>query len=265
MDQNNNNPNANANRFAGRAVPLDQRGPRFECRKCHQVVANLNRHEALCTGNVKPYRCPLCLIGYGSHERAQRHFERHHVGVPVPRFFLNPVYRRREVRERLAAAAPQPPQNQAPQNAAVPPAAPPEAMQQDQQQAADAGAEGEPVAGPAPPPAPNPPAPEPAAAAAGAPPAAAAAGGGAPPAAAAQPAAGVGGGVGAGGVPGPAQVPVGPPQGGNVGAFGELPLLLRYNLAANVRMAREAMGDDLAVVNLVLQILRDPAQFQLPG
>lgn len=279
MDPNNNNPNvpnANGNRFAGRAVPLGQRvNPQIECRKCHQRVANLNRHEALCQGNAKPYRCPLCMIGYNSQDRARRHFLLRHVGEPVPQFFLNPFFRRGQVHQQAAAApqppaapagvapqppaaaaadAPQPPpQNQIqPQPEAVP-------MQVDQPQVVNPFfvAVEEPVAGPAPPPAPIPPAA-----------AAAAVVGGdgvlpAPPVA--QPAA-VGGGFGAGGVAGPAQIPVAPPQGGNVCALGErqLDVLLRYNLAANVRQAREALGDDLAVVHLVLQMLRDPAQF-LPG
>ena len=54
-----------------------------------------------------------------------------------------------------------------------------------------------------------------------------------------------------------AAAPVAPPGPGVLGG------LLRANLAANILAARLALGTDVAVIQLVVEILNDPDHFQL--
>ena len=55
-----------------------------------------------------------------------------------------------------------------------------------------------------------------------------------------------------------AAAPVAPP-----GPGAQLGVLLRANLAANILAARLALGTDVAVIQLVVEILNDPDHFQL--
>lgn len=106
MDNNGNQP-ANPNQFLGRGVPIDERlGDRFECRKCHDFFANIRRHETACNGIVKPYRCPICMVGYNKEAKVRNHFRVRHRHAEVPDLFLNPDFRHRPARRRVIAAAP---------------------------------------------------------------------------------------------------------------------------------------------------------------
>lgn len=237
MDHNNNNNRLrNPNQFRGRAVPPQERaGQVRQCRRCLDWFVNILRHEKNCTGFAKPYFCQICQRGYLKEYLVRRHFEVAHPNNPVPPDFLNPEFRHR--RANQGAQGPAPPQQQQAAQDANPP--------QGGQNVAAGGQPEEPVAGPAPPPVP---------------PVAQPAAGGEGPAPAAPAAAGVGGN---GAVP--AQAPAPPPQGGNGLPGAQLSALLRFNLAAILVSARDVLGDDLAVINLVCAILRDPAQFRIPG
>ena len=231
MDENNNNPNLHR----GRAIPLNERvGEIFECRSCFGFFAHIQRHEALCQGPVKPYRCPICRVCFTSAKRADRHFREKHPGDPRPRNFLNPHFRHR-ARQANAAAPPQPPQPPAEAAAAVAPAAapaaedmavdPPPQLQQEIPQVE--------AAGDVPPPIEV-------------------------------------GLVGEGIVPpvveqqevGQAAAPAQQLGAGN-GGPPQIGVLLGANLAANLGAAREALGSDLLVIQLVAQMLADPEQFRL--
>mgnify|MGYP005605376871 FL=1 len=200
MDQNNNDlPNPNL--FLGRAVPFGERAlERFECRLCYDMVANIHRHERLCPGIVKRYRCNVCRTSFNDDSRCRAHFRKHHRDEPMPANFLNPVFRHRRAGQHVAAPAPPaPPQAPPPVEAQVAPVDVAEVVEVVQLPIQEL------------------PAPEE---------------GGAAPLV----------------------------QHGEAQAIG---LLLRANLAANIVQVREALGNDLAVIALVTNILNDPQQFLL--
>lgn len=225
MDLNNNNQAMqNQNQFLGRAVPVEERRHvRFECRKCHSLVANIHRHEPACLG-TKPYRCPACTTGFHKDIRARNHFRLRHPDAPVPAHFLNPEFRHRPARLReqqnAAAAAvgggmadpPAPQQNPAPPEVVV-----------------DAAVEVHPD-----------------------PPAAVVGADGNVPLPVVDDNVGNDVIVDAGNV-------ILPEQGVNPAV--QLGPLLRMNLTANLVQARDVLGSDLNVLAYVVQVLQNPDQF----
>jgi hypothetical protein len=281
MDANNNNVAAEAdvanNRFRGRAIPLNERaGPIYECRHCKGFVANPLRHENRCVHRaLKPYRCPVCRVGYTDDRRVRAHFLANH-NQPLPAHFLNPHFRHRNVGVRHANAA-QPQQLPAPQADAAAAVGPPQPIVAPAEAADAAAAEGPPQPPVAPAEAPEVPPPEhqpmvvdvvpqPVVEAQHQPPVEAepqpqvdapevvlpvfeALEGEVVNVPAAAPQQGLG-------------HAVAPPQQLG-GGFGGLGLLLSVNLAANLRQAREGLGSDLLVIQLVTQVLGDPELFRL--
>lgn len=256
---NNNNGPPNPNQHLGRAVPIDERLlPRFECRKCHDFFANINRHEKACPGETKPYRCEVCRVSYNSEHRVRRHFGLRHPNALEPAHFLNPDFRHRPVRHAeaeapavavgAAPAAPvapaaananadvpnNPPNAEDPAAIPVPPA--PEAQQ-------NVGPQNQ-----GPPANQVPPVPEV--------PQNVGPQNQVPPVIVEEMHAG-----GNLGMPQPPNVGLGV-QG--AGGMAILPPLLRANFAANVREVRARLGNDnLRVIALVTEILTNPDQFNL--
>jgi hypothetical protein len=132
----------NNNLHRGRGIPFQQRrGPIFECRECHGFFSQIRRHEGLCNGPHKPYRCPVCRVSFTCPRRARRHFQDKHPEEQMPRNFHNPLYRHETVVAHQAPNPANPPQPPAPQAEAAAAEGPPQPLVAPAEAQADAAAD----------------------------------------------------------------------------------------------------------------------------